>query len=370
MSVTVFELDDLCDDLDPWSELHELKERWPGLKVTLFAIPGRCSPDLLAKYRALDWVELGVHGLYHSSFECSTWGYDYTREVLDSLMEAGWTPLIKAPGWIGNPQFYDSVHDAGWMVADNIVHADWWGETDCLRYVYNARPELRALHGHTWDTCDNGPSDWWDMFEGTPYNAEFKFVTEVVQHTPVKSYIWAVLKEMALVEGDYFIDCGAFKGEEIEVLQPLGVEVLSFEPHPKRAAQLKERWANTDNVEIRDQAVAAKDGALKLYESSLFESGSSTVESKVGLHGVGFEVEAVRLADVVRERVPKVLKLDIEGAEWEVLDDLLNEGLLADIQHVYVEDHANRVSDQSIHRLKASVLERCRRDGIELKTWV
>jgi len=79
----VFDLDDLCDDFDPWDELHALKERIPGLKVTLFAIPSRCSDELLARYRTLDWVELGAHGYHHALQECLVWSYAETNEKLE-----------------------------------------------------------------------------------------------------------------------------------------------------------------------------------------------------------------------------------------------------------------------------------------------
>ena len=78
MSVTVFDLDDLCDEYDPYDDLIRLRQDYPDLRVTLFAIPGRCSDELLARYRALDWVELGVHGYYHSLGGVPAWGYDET----------------------------------------------------------------------------------------------------------------------------------------------------------------------------------------------------------------------------------------------------------------------------------------------------
>ena len=83
----VFSLDDLCDEFDPWEPLHALKEKYPGLRVTLFAIPARCSDGLLARYRALDWVELGVHGYHHALRECLVWGFEETMEKLEELVK-------------------------------------------------------------------------------------------------------------------------------------------------------------------------------------------------------------------------------------------------------------------------------------------
>lgn len=181
MSVTVFDLDDLCDEWDPWDELHALKERFPDLKVTLFAIPYRCSDDLLARYRDLDWVELGVHGYHHSTMECATWGYDEAVARLTEIEE--WWPgtkLFKAPGWVGNPELYRALLDRGWKAATHIGHRSDWGAVQLPMYVYNAT-QHNALHGHTWDCMGNGPSDWGEMFGRVEGGAEFAFVSDVCE---------------------------------------------------------------------------------------------------------------------------------------------------------------------------------------------
>ena len=182
MKPVVFDLDDLCIEMDPWDQLHHMKDWFPGLKVTLFAIPGRCSPQLLDKYKALDWVELGVHGYHHSSMECAIWGYDEAEAKLAELAE--WWPgpkVFKAPGWTKNEHVEKALFDGGWMVADHVLHAPFWWTYDIARYVYNATDEVIPVHGHTWDTCDNGPENWAEMFEDIPMDSEFQFVSEVAR---------------------------------------------------------------------------------------------------------------------------------------------------------------------------------------------
>jgi hypothetical protein len=177
MSVTVFDLDDLCDEFDPWDELHALKERFPHLKVTLFAIPSRCSDELLARYRALDWVELGVHGYHHSAMECGVWGYDETVEKLTELEELGWNKLFKPPTWQINEEVYSALVDSDWMIADHAAFAWSSRRLPVKRYTYNLPNKgIVSIHGHTWDTCNNGPSVWSQM----NFDGEMSFVSEVV----------------------------------------------------------------------------------------------------------------------------------------------------------------------------------------------
>lgn len=180
MSAMVFDLDDLCDEFDPWEELHALKEKFPNLKVTLFAIPARCSDDLLARYRALDWVELGVHGYHHSSQECLVWSYEETNSKLEELEKLGWGKVFKAPGWQLNEQAYAALFDRGWVVSDHASYA--WPSMDLplKRFTYNLPGnDAVPLHGHTWDTCGNGPSAWESMFAEIDPQVTFAFVSEV-----------------------------------------------------------------------------------------------------------------------------------------------------------------------------------------------
>lgn len=371
MSVTVFDLDDLCDDFNPWDELHALKERYPNLKVTLFAIPGRCSPELLEQYRQVPWIELGVHGYHHSSQECATWSYEEATEKLKELEGLGWSRLFKAPGWVANEQVYEALMDLGWVVADNIKMCDGWGKAQPARYVYNVPGEFVAVHGHTWDCMENGPSDWERLFAEVPEDAQFAFVSEVCGETPPKTYLWGVLDEMDLRPGDLFVDCGAYDGAEIEVLQPRGVRVLSFEPHPDRFAALSQRWGGVEGVEVVGAAVGTKAGRVRLYESDAFDSGSSVSETKMAVNRErAFDVDMVRLADALRGREVKVLKLDIEGTEWEVLEDLLNEGVLQKCGQVYVEDHTNRMRNPVTKEVRMRVLMRCAEEGVQIREWV
>lgn len=193
MSVTVFDLDDLCDAWDPYEELVALKEKYPGLKVTLFAIPGRCSDELLERYRSLPWAEIGVHGYYHSTMECAVWGYDEAQERLEELEGLGWAKLFKAPGWVANEQVYAALNDRQWKVADHTAHM--WASMDLAmdRYTYNMPGQpFKTVHGHTWDCMGNGPSDFARMFEDVPQDSEFRFVSEVCAPLNLKYQYWPV----------------------------------------------------------------------------------------------------------------------------------------------------------------------------------
>jgi len=255
MKPVVFDLDDLCDEFDPWFELQGLKEMWPGLKVTLFAIPSRCSTGLLEKYGELDWVELGVHGYHHSSRECGVWNTDEAQSKLDEVEEF-WpgAKVFKAPGWKKNVDVDDVLHERGWIIADHIVEAPDWSALEALRYVYNAQDQYTAIHGHTWETSGNGPGDWLEMFGDVDEDAEFLFISEVA--APFESFddtqddasswshrspwgkhaahnLISLAQSESITDGS-IVDFGGNDGYAAAVAKQMGLDAINIEPEPKR----------------------------------------------------------------------------------------------------------------------------------------
>ena len=100
----IVDFDDACDGNDGLDTLRRLKDRDPGFRVTLFAIPTRLSDGLMARYDSeRDWIGLGVHGWRHARHECLAWTSEETAEKLELAMKVypGFHKVFKAPlaGW-------------------------------------------------------------------------------------------------------------------------------------------------------------------------------------------------------------------------------------------------------------------------------
>ena len=181
MKPAVFDLDDLCDYWDPYDLLLQWKAENPNGKVTLFTIPKRCSPALLARYRALPWVELAVHGWWHQTGECLAWTSEDTAARLRWCRDEGYAPGFKAPGWLMTRETIDGCNEAGFWVAGHAEHRKLWQPGD-VNYVYNRRrrtDDWTPMHGHTHNTMGNGIEEAFGRF-CVPRETEFKFVSEVV----------------------------------------------------------------------------------------------------------------------------------------------------------------------------------------------
>lgn len=93
--------------------------------------------------------------------------------------------------------------------------------------------------------------------------------------------------------------------------------VWSFEPHPRNCAFLRRHVSlnRLENVHIENVAIGAREGAAR------FDEGTGSGTGRVA-EGGALEVRMRRLDDLCAEHglVPDVVKLDVEGAEMDVLD--------------------------------------------------
>lgn len=195
MKTAVLDMDDLCDTNDPFETLQLLKTRDPGFKITLFAIPTRCSDKLLERYdNNSAWIELGVHGWRHARHECLAWT---SEETVDKLFRArtvyhNFAKIFKAPNWEICDEVYAGCKQAGFAVADHIRNIEIL-PPGTPNYIYNMRlrkDRFIRLHGHIQDWAGTGLTEnangsavnpKYLLPIGTPY----AFATEAV--TPDKA---------------------------------------------------------------------------------------------------------------------------------------------------------------------------------------
>lgn len=126
-----------------------------------------------------------------------------------------------------------------------------------------------------------------------------------------------------LRHGDLAIDVGANIGEKTEAMLILGARVISLEPQPNLVREIKARCSNFgDKLIVIQAAVGDHEGtvALHLRQSSAQASVLSDWEGKPT--GV-IDVRLKTLDSVIAEHgVPRLCKVDVEGAELQVLRGL------------------------------------------------
>lgn len=139
-------------------------------------------------------------------------------------------------------------------------------------------------------------------------------------------------------------DCGANVGTSCAYFKYRYPQsrIVAFEPNANVAEYLLRNIKNNSiqNIEVINKAVWIDDNGLEL---GMDEADASSIH----LNKNKTKVDSVRLKDYIeKEEVIDLMKMDIEGAEIEVLNDC-KEGL-SNVKNVFVEFHSYRDEPQGL----------------------
>ena len=150
--------------------------------------------------------------------------------------------------------------------------------------------------------------------------------------------------------GDLCIDLGANLGEFTCRMAETGADVISFEPDPGAFEVLQSATADLSNVTLIQKAVGHQNDTLMLWRSAKWspdDPAGQTQSSSIVHRDSGndaqnaVEVEVVDLIAFLEglDRDVRIIKMDIEGAEWEVMNRLIDHPVLSRIDCIFVETH-------------------------------
>lgn len=154
--------------------------------------------------------------------------------------------------------------------------------------------------------------------------------------------------------GDVVIDCGANVGEVTAKLAATGAAVHAFEPDPYTFGVLTEAVGHLPNVTLHNAAVGVADGAALLMRGVNFAANPKAASVKSSLVAGGRGMEAAGAVEVPVIDFPAFLrgigpvaflKMDIEGAELDLLEAMEREGLFDDVRLTVAETHEKKFKD-------------------------
>lgn len=150
------------------------------------------------------------------------------------------------------------------------------------------------------------------------------------------------------------IDCGANVGDVSSIFAKRGSKVIAFEPNSTAVKFLKQRFTDNANVVIYEQAVGCRNCRMKLYkykfdkyDEFFFSQGASLADDKDDVNLQNYEeVEVISLSDFIEKLECRVniLKMDVEGMEYDILLDLIEKNLYQKIDYILVETHDRHIS--------------------------
>ncbi len=155
--------------------------------------------------------------------------------------------------------------------------------------------------------------------------------------------------------GDLALDCGANLGKVTDILARTGADVIAFEPDPWTFERLSARFSGVANVTLVNAALGVSEGRVRLHRATNFDSNPSgaSVKSTIlsGGHAIddstGPEVALIDFPAFLHARLAErdeiaLVKLDIEGAELDILEAMDRASLFDRIRVLLAETHERK----------------------------
>lgn len=112
--------------------------------------------------------------------------------------------------------------------------------------------------------------------------------------------------------------------------------MYGFEANPEYADSAKKKFSKYKDISIHNIAISSEDKPLKLYLSS--GKGDSIYDSKININKKKFiTVPGMKFSSFVKENKIKlqgainIVKINIEGAEWDFFNDIIDNDILKHI---------------------------------------
>jgi len=194
-----------------------------------------------------------------------------------------------------------------------------------------------------------------------------------------KEMIEGMLAKTNIKAGDVFVDIGANIGQELQYLAPLGVTVYSYEPHPIFYNMIHNLYGNLPNVSIKEMAVSNYNGEANLFckKSETAINGGPSIKHKFNCLPVpSYKVKVIKITDIIKPILEKhgtikVLKIDTEGSEFDILKDLMESDIdLSKIEYLYMEDHYGEIGNEDYYTTRDFVIDNWpKTNGPKIRGW-
>lgn len=161
-----------------------------------------------------------------------------------------------------------------------------------------------------------------------------------------------------LKPGDLAVDCGANMGVVTERLAATGADVVAFEPDPFAFATLEQKFGNSPNVMLINSAVGVGTGTVRLMRADNFGENPEGASVKSTILDGGRRIDAENSVEVPLIDFPSWLqaqisargevafvKMDIEGAELDILEKLHSEQGFVNLRCLVAETHERKFKE-------------------------
>jgi FkbM family methyltransferase len=155
----------------------------------------------------------------------------------------------------------------------------------------------------------------------------------------------------------YCVGCGEDITFDLGLIEAFSCSVHGFDPTPRAVQHVKDNAGNNPNYVFHEFGLWDCEDTLRFFPPQNPEHVS---HSLLNLQKTAdyIEVKVKSLLQIMKDighQSVNLLKIDIEGAEYRVLHNIISENIPIDIICVEFDECYNPLDERYIHRIRASV---------------
>lgn len=139
-----------------------------------------------------------------------------------------------------------------------------------------------------------------------------------------------------LTQDSIVFDLGGYLGIWTEnIYNKYGCNVFTFEPYNKFAAIIRNKFIDNNKINVFEVGLGAKEDKINLYVT---EEGSSVFKTK----GNSIVISILNASKFLEENSIfeiDLLKINIEGSEYDLMDHLLETNYIKNIENIQIQFH-------------------------------
>lgn len=151
-------------------------------------------------------------------------------------------------------------------------------------------------------------------------------------------------------ESDLVVDLGGYKGEwSRRVFEKYNCDIFVFEPVEDFYEEIKNKFSEEKKVKVFKFGLGPKDSSENIFLSG----DSSSMVSKTGAKSTIDIKSAKEFLEKESIKKVKLIKINIEGAEYELLEHMVDNNLCEIFENIQVQFH-KFIPDHEQRRLEIS----------------
>lgn len=171
-----------------------------------------------------------------------------------------------------------------------------------------------------------------------------------------------------------FIDCGSNIGWAINFYTTLYPFVdwnyVCVEPNPYCVNELKKKFGSNPNIQILQFAVSSFKKTTNFRFSSKLSEGGTINDYKIEKNVETVSVNTITIDDLLKLTEPydkKIIKIDIEGEEFDFVEQMIREKKYNHFSKIICEFHSDHMIGDKLYPRQNEIVEFFRKNNYLIK---